>query len=92
MDIPAPQGTARKRAYGLAFDDLDLTLFDRDEARAMTERKLSADEKKATAEETKAKAELMAAQARLLEKMLEARQQGIPVPEEYIQRFFNGSL
>mmetsp|Transcript_19830 Transcript_19830/g.31048 ORF Transcript_19830/g.31048 Transcript_19830/m.31048 type:complete len:242 (-) Transcript_19830:235-960(-) len=86
-------GTSRKRNFGehsgLTFDDLDLNLFEREEARAMTERRLCAEEKKAAAEETKAKADLMSAQARLLEKILEARQQGIPVPEEYVNRLFH---
>lgn len=89
--LQMPQGPSRKRTSSAAFDELPnwegSGVFDRDEMRAMAERKLAADEKRAMAEETRAKAELMASQAKMVEKMLEARAQGVPVPDDFMSRF-----
>ncbi|EKX34606.1 hypothetical protein GUITHDRAFT_147124 [Guillardia theta CCMP2712] len=70
------------------------SIFDREEARAMAERKLVAEEKRAVglelrgeaAEETKAKADLLQARATMIERLMEARQQGFAVPDDFMQR------
>mmetsp|Transcript_31051 Transcript_31051/g.69905 ORF Transcript_31051/g.69905 Transcript_31051/m.69905 type:complete len:269 (-) Transcript_31051:15-821(-) len=86
--VQFPEETSRKRNASIALDDFYLTpgLFDREEARSMAERRLAAEEKRAIAQEIRARAELMTSQAKMMERMLEARQQGIPVPEDFLAR------
>mmetsp|Transcript_4256 Transcript_4256/g.15627 ORF Transcript_4256/g.15627 Transcript_4256/m.15627 type:complete len:303 (-) Transcript_4256:571-1479(-) len=86
--LPFAEEASRKRSASVALDDFYLTpgLFDREEARSIAERKLAAEEKRAIAQEIRARAELMTSQAKMMERMLEARQQGIPVPEDFLAR------